>query len=498
MKLKQLRKFEQITIQCHDNPDADSIGAGFALYCYFKSFEKEVSLIYSGRNKIQKANLVLMIEKLQIPIEYRDKSEQSIQGLLITVDCQYGAGNVTKFEAEEIAIIDHHQIEITDIPFSEINVNLGSCSTLVWKMLREEQYDFDSNILVGTALYFGLYSDTNQLSEIYNPLDMDMRDNISCNKSLITLFRNSNISLKEFELAGVAMIRYIYNDDHDYAIIKAQPCDPNILGLISDFLLQVDEIFTCVVYNEVDDGFKLSVRSCIKEVRASELAAFLTQGIGSGGGHVEKAGGFISKIKYEEKYPTLHTESYFGEKMNAYFDNTDIIYAKDYEMKTTGMKQYRRRKIELGYVKTQDVMPIGSPITIRTLEGDLKVTVEEGQYLIIGIKGDVNVISKKQFEKRFIPLEHKFSIYMEYIPTIRSKTEGKVTYITEYANSCVSSEDILIYAKKIKKTVKVFPLDDEEKYMLGKIGDYMAIRCDNLNDIYIIEKEMFQKSYEKL
>ena len=98
------------------------------------------------------------------------------------------------------------------------------------------------------------------------------------------------------EIAGVAMIRNIYNDDYKYGIIKAQPCDPNILGLISDFLNQVAEVNCCVVYNELKDGYKFSVRSCVKEVQANELAAFLAEGVGSGGGHREKAGGFINKV----------------------------------------------------------------------------------------------------------------------------------------------------------------------------------------------------------
>lgn len=84
------------------------------------------------------------------------------------------------------------------------------------------------------------------------------------------------------------MIRYSFNEDYNFAVIKAQPCDPNILGLISDFLLQVDVITSCLVFNENADGYKFSVRSCIREVNASELASYLCEGIGSGGGHYEK------------------------------------------------------------------------------------------------------------------------------------------------------------------------------------------------------------------
>ncbi|MDR2889911.1 MAG: DHH family phosphoesterase, partial [Lachnospiraceae bacterium] len=90
MKLTDLIPYDPITIQCHNNPDADTIASGFALYTYFKEMGKSVSLIYSGRDPIQKSNLVLMVEALHIPIVYREDTTTPITGLLITVDCQYG------------------------------------------------------------------------------------------------------------------------------------------------------------------------------------------------------------------------------------------------------------------------------------------------------------------------------------------------------------------------------------------------------------------------
>ena len=180
MKLQDLDRFEQITIQCHDNPDADALGAGFGLYCYFAEKGKQVRLVYSGRNEIQKSNLRLMVENLNLPVEYiaPDGCQPAkVDGLLLTVDCQYGAGNVTRIAADAVAIIDHHQVEIEDVELSVISPNLGSCSTLVWKMLKEAGYEVtDENL--GTALYYGLYTDTNQFSELYNPLDMDMRESV--------------------------------------------------------------------------------------------------------------------------------------------------------------------------------------------------------------------------------------------------------------------------------------------------------------------------------
>ncbi len=502
--LKDLESFEQITIQCHDNPDADAIASGYGLYCYFTDKGKKADLVYSGKNQIQKSNLCGMIRELKIPIQYVEPMPEGRvyrPGLLITVDCQYGAGNVTGLTGDTIAIIDHHQQEITDVELTTLNSKLGSCATLVWKMLKDAGYTVTDQNNLGTALYYGLYTDTNQFSEIHNPLDMDMKEEIPYDIAMITMFRNSNLTLRELEIAGIAMIRSSYNDDYRFAVIKAQPCDPNILGLISDFLLQVDIVNTCVVFNETGDGYKFSVRSCVREVNASELAAYLAEGMGSGGGHFEKAGGFISLKKYEEQYPTLHAEAFFNNRMTEYFDSFDLIYAEEYEPDTTGMKLYEKRQIPIGYVKADEVLPVGTPITIRTLEGDMDLRIEEDLYILIGIKGEVYPNHREKFLRTYEASEEKY-VYdkenMEYEPTIKNRAHGTDLTLTDYARFCTPTGVVQIFAKPIEKGVKVFTSWDREKYMLGKPGDYLAVRNDDRRDVYVIEKEIFLKTYDEV
>lgn len=510
MKLSELTAYDPITIQCHDNPDADSLASGYALYRYFQDQGREVRLVYGGRNRIQKSNLLLMLEHLEIPVTYIKDLQTSagqepdgkLPGLLITVDCQYGAGNVTKLPAQEVAVIDHHQIEVKAVEKSEINPHLGSCATLVWQLLCGAGYEV-TDLKLGTALYYGLYTDTNQFSEIFNPLDMDMRDAVPFDKSLITLFRNSNLSLQEMEVAGVAMIRHIYNDDYHYAIIKAKPCDPNILGLISDFLIQVAEVYCCVVYNETEDGFKFSVRSCVKEVQAKELAAFLSEGIGSGGGHREKAGGFINLALYEEIYPTLHSEAFFSERLNDYFDHCQVIYAKEYEVNLTDMHPFVKKPIPVGYVAATDVLPLDTPITIRTLEGDVDMVVEEDLVIMVGIKGEVYPNRRERFEKTYEVTQRPYQECetlcqreLMYEPTLHNRSTGDVMKLMDRAKICIASGGTHIYARELTNRVKVFTAWDEGKYMLGKPGDYLAVRCDNLHDIYVVERDIFDKTYQ--
>lgn len=504
MKLSNLEKYDPITIQCHDNPDADAIASGYGLYCYFFDKGKNVSLVYSGRNEIQKSNLRLMIEHLGIPIQYIQMSEnmEKRDGLLITVDCQYGAGNVTRLEADTVAIIDHHQVEVEDVELAVISPELGSCSTLVWNMITEGGYTVTDENGLGTALYYGLYTDTNQFSELRNPLDKDLREGVEFDNSLITLFRNSNLSLKELEIAGIAMLRYSFNEEYEFAVIRSQPCDPNILGLISDFLLQVDQIKTCVVFNETGDGYKISVRSCVKEVNASELAAYLTEKVGSGGGHYDKAGGFISKKLFHDMYRNLHAEGYFNNRMMEYFDSFDLIYAKDYGADISLMKLYEKKKLSLGYVNIWEVLPVGTPITIRTLEGDMDMVVEDDLVIMIGIKGEVYPNRLEKFERSYVRQDGEYCYHCctdrEYVPTIKVRSTGQTLPLVKYARLCIPSGTVKIYARQLERGVKVFTAWDKEKYMLGKPGDYLAVRCDDYHDVYVVEKVIFGRTYREV
>lgn len=503
MRLSDLEKYESITIQCHDNPDADAISAGYGLYCFFMEKGCKVRLMYSGRNAIKKSNLKMMISKLEIPIEYISSVErEKIDGLLLTVDCQYGAGNVTLFEAEHVASIDHHPLQSRHMEQMRVQPNLGSCATLVWSMLEEEGYPVDKDINLGTALYYGLYMDTNQFSELFNPLDMDMRDSVPVNKRLMAQLRNSNISLDELKIAGVAMIRFNYNEEHRFAVIKADPCDPNILGMISDFLLQVDVIDICVVYNELNDGYKFSVRSCVREVNANELAVYLAEGIGTAGGHYEKAGGFISINLYENRYFGLHTEDYFNKRMTKYLDLFEIKHSKDFASELDKMKKYVRSDGPICYLRMEDIVKPGTQISLRTRKENIECAVAEGLYYAIERDGVAHPLPEIRF-KRLLETSGEClpDDYWEdkgYAPTVKDWTENKVYHIGDYAKLCMPREEFRIYAKPLESYVKLFTDEDEDKYMLGKPGDYLVASADELTHMYIEPGDMFLKRFREI
>jgi len=70
-------------------------------------------------------------------------------------------------------------------------------------------------------------------------------------------------------------------------------------------------------------------------------------------------------------------------------------------------------------------------------------------------------------------------------------------YQAGHVRSCVTSGKTYIYAKLLEHTVKVFTEWDEDKYMLGKPGDMLAARSDEIQYIYVINEDIFKKTYEE-
>ena len=62
----------------------------------------------------------------------------------------------------------------------------------------------------------------------------------------------------------------------------------------------------------------------------------------------------------------------------------------------------------------------------------------------------------------------------------------------------MSSGGTRIKARELRGRVKVFTSWDKEKYMLGKPGDYLAVRSDDAHDIYVVERDIFFKSYDEV
>ena len=499
MNLKDLLGYKRIAIQCHDNPDADALASGFALFRYFETYgfsraKKNLKFFYGGRTCVVKPSLIGMIEGLGIPVEHAPNLTEW-EGLLISADCQNGGGNVMKVSAPHVAVIDHHVQEGFLPVLCDLRPWLGSCSTLVWKLLEEEKFPID--ISVATALHYGLFSDTNGFSEIRHPLDRDMWDSLSVDNRLLKKLKRSNLSLNDLSVASVALSDLRF-DEAGFVVLSAPSCDPNLLGFLSDLAMQADGVDLAVVYAAANDGIKFSVRTSSRETKASELAAWLARDLGSGGGHREKAGGYIAAKKYSDHFGDRPFDRYFSESLKSYLSAYRIVDCLQPASLVSGKtmrdwRTYRKLPVRLGFVPCSKLFLGKTDLQVRMLEGDMDIAATEDTVLMIGVKGEVYPTELEKFIQTYSLTGAPFISSLSYPPTVLNKNTGTRISLLEYAETCVASEDGTVQAMPLKEGVKVFTRWDSENYFRGDPGDWLVARSPD--DLYVVTKDVFTQLY---
>ena len=70
MKLRELLKYNDIVIQCHDNPDADALASAYGVASYFELHGKKTRIVYSWRKcRLQQSSYQIFVRSSQQDVE---------------------------------------------------------------------------------------------------------------------------------------------------------------------------------------------------------------------------------------------------------------------------------------------------------------------------------------------------------------------------------------------------------------------------------------------
>lgn len=257
------------------------------------------------------------------------------------------------------------------------------------------------------------------------------------------------------------------------------------------------------------DGEDVKVRFYSKEkaVRALEFVDYLLGDFGMVKGTEKQAGGIISHILLKVMMSDMDetdVDKFFNRMIRMYFDKCEWIFADDYVKENLdeirALPMYGKKMISWAYVRTVDIAPIGSSFLLRSLENesDIEIASSEELYIMIGCRGEIYNISREKFMRTYDASEEDFDIFEklpEYMPEVKLSENGEYVSLDEKAKLCYPKSGRVIYAKQLKCRTKVFSNENQGEYFVGKPGDYMAFRGDDLEDIYIIQKEIFEETY---
>ena len=307
--------------------------------------------------------------------------------------------------------------------------------------------------------------------------------------------KRSLLSLRELSLVGDTLSRPLVHQR--YGLFEAAPCDPNLLGFSSDLAEKAEEIDCCVVFCPLQHGAKLSVRSGVREVMANELAAFLVQDVGGGGNH-EKAGAFLSFVKLAELRLGMTVRDFLLSRLKAYADYYDLVYSQTHALPVGTMPVYEKKRLLAGYAPSVSAFPDGAAMCVRTLEGDLNLFATPDIYLMVGVEGEVYPIRRKNFLRSYEPLDTPYALQTEYDPMVIDRISGERVSLLPLTRCCRARAGSRVHAEELRRPTKVFTAWDEMRYMYGAAGDFIAVRVDDPTDVYIVRRDIFQRTYEKI
>lgn len=292
--IKVLSRYDRVFIQTHNYPDHDSVSSAFALQYLLKHNGVETKIIYHG--EILRDSLSKMIEKLKIDIKHHSCYSIDRNDAIVIIDGNKKSKNVIELKGTVTAVIDHHQgTEFSDLEFCDIRSDFGACATIVFSYFAELQ--LEPSIEVATALHTAINFDTHQFTRNVNLLDIE---------TVALLYRVSDVNLvnslvrNSIKIDDLPKYEYLLKNvkfHHNFAYCHfASGCDKNLLAILSDYLMTIDGIQLVVLSAKYMDEIIFSIRSELPQFPAHIMIAEALSGIGSGGGHVDMAGGRIPNI----------------------------------------------------------------------------------------------------------------------------------------------------------------------------------------------------------
>ena len=298
---------ENILLICHINPDGDSIGAQLALYHYFKSVNKRVSLL--APNNLQEfLKWMDGAERINIYIKDRKKCRTLIDDADLIIMLDFNQPNrlgeaeehVMASKAKKI-VIDHH---LDPVNFADLIISdPGKCSTseLMHELICQINGAKFKNRSYAEALYVGIITDTGNFEHgSYSSgtfrIVADLLDTGIEKEKIINLIYN-NFSSDRIRLMGFALNqRMVVLPEFRSAYIFLSKDDlkeyNHVKGDTEGFVnmpLSIKGINFAALFIEKDNFIKLSFRSKGK-FPSNEFASLYF----SGGGHLNASGGEYS------------------------------------------------------------------------------------------------------------------------------------------------------------------------------------------------------------
>ncbi|MDK2892976.1 MAG: hypothetical protein PWQ49_1368 [Methanohalophilus sp.] len=315
------RAHKKLGIIVHDNPDPDAMASALALQKIAEHHEVQATILYHGEIGHQENKAFVNL----LGIELHRMENHSIEEFdeLALVDCAVPGANNMLEEGQHVGLIfDHHpvgDVEV-DADFVDIRPNVGATSTIMTKYLQELNIEIDS--VLSTALLYGIRTDTMDFKRNTESADLSAASYLYplADHEILEQLERPSMSIETLDVLGEAIKnRQVFGS---YLLSNVGTIrDRDTLPQAAEYLLNLEGIFTTIVFGVSDEWIYISGRS--NDIRIN-LGEVLKKAFGenSAGGHSTAAAaqiplGVFSGIKDRQTLLRLVNEAVVKKFLNA-------------------------------------------------------------------------------------------------------------------------------------------------------------------------------------
>ena len=294
--VKLLRTRKRLLVLTHTNPDPDSIGSAMGLrHLAEELLGMETCFGLVGR--VMRAENKAMVRSLGISLTPLEEVDLDSFDCTALVDTQPGFGHTSLPDGRQIDIVLDHHVPPENSPelpiaFHDVRTGVGATSSIVTSYLMKLEATLPKE--VATALFYGIRTDTADLSRNASPIDFAAYEYLMPRIDRQAL---AEITSPDLPLIYYKALRDALNNIRIFDCVVlcslGKIRSPEMVAEVADLLVRLEGKQAVFCGGTVDQTYYVSVRSELNGRNAWQLIRDALDGEGSFGGHGAIAGGSV-------------------------------------------------------------------------------------------------------------------------------------------------------------------------------------------------------------
>jgi nanoRNase/pAp phosphatase (c-di-AMP/oligoRNAs hydrolase) len=295
--LKHLRGKQRILVTTHEHPDPDALASAIGLSYLLEQLLPDVSVTTSFKGRLGGGlNRVFASYTVSHYVPWERIDPNSFDAICL-LDGQPAFTNAP-FAPEvcPVAVIDHHPAvrgKRCRAPFTDVRRNVGASSSIVFGYFMEMDVAIPKDI--AALMLYGIESDLAGAAGHPGDLDNVALSTLTLVADTRKLYRIRFVDLPQsYYQAYYSAMRNAVSYGHAMVSDLGSIDSPEQPAVMADFLLRYEEATWVLVTALSGKGLVLSIRTTHETPEsAGSVISRLVRGVGQGGGHPNKAGGYI-------------------------------------------------------------------------------------------------------------------------------------------------------------------------------------------------------------